>query len=347
MTRSWLRANLFGSAGSGVTSLVLLGLLGWLSVIVLRWAALDAVWEANSLQQCRALDNGACWAFVGTKARLILFGRYPVAQEWRAVLATVLLLGMCLASAHPRCWTRWLGIAWAIAITVSLGLMGGGIFGLAPVESDRWGGLPVTLILTIFGFLAAFPLAVILALGRRSPWPVPRLLATAVIEVIRAVPLVTILFGAALVLPLCLPAGVTIDKLARILAGFVLFLAAYLAEDIRAGLQALPAGQSEAADALGLSRFTKLRAVILPQALIAVIPAMIGNGIGHFKNTSLVYVVGLFDLTLSLQNALLDPVWRGAGIEGYVFLGALYLIGCFALSRWGAFLERYWRRAGG
>jgi len=344
MTRRWLRDNLFGSFGSGAATIVLLGTLAWLLVTILRWAIWNAVWAATSLRACRSTDDGACWAFIGAKSQLILFGRYPAASDWRAALATAILLSMCLASAHPRCWNRILAGAWAVTVVAVWTLMGGGIFGLTPVESERWGGLPVTLMLAIFGFLGGFPIAVILALGRRAPWPVPRLLSASIIELVRAVPLMTILFVAALVLPLCLPTGLSIDKLIRILAGFTIFLAAYLAEDIRAGLQSVHEGQAEAADALGLSGVAKLRYVILPQALIAVIPAMIGNGIGHLKNTSLVAIVGLFDLTLSLQNALTDPRWRGASVEGYVFIGGLYFVGCFTLSRWGAFLERYWKR---
>jgi general L-amino acid transport system permease protein len=338
-----LQANLFSSAGSTLLTLLLFGLLSWGLIAALRWSLWDAVWHAGSLRTCRLAGNGACWAFIGAKARLMLLGRYPVALTWRPCVATMILLGGCLLSWHPRCWTRWLFVGWGVAIPLVLVLMGGGVCGLAPVETDRWGGLPITMMLALFSLFMALPLAVTLALARRSRLPVPRLLAIAVIEGVRGVPLVTILFGMALVVPLCLPTGVTIDKLFRLVLGFAIFLAAYFAEDIRAGLQAIPRGQAEAAEALGLSAPARLRYVILPQALLAVVPAMVGNAIGHLKNTSLVAVVGLFDLTLSTQNALLDPRWRGAGLEGYLFLGALYFAGCFALSRWGAFLESYWK----
>jgi general L-amino acid transport system permease protein len=336
----WVRRNLFGSWLDGAITLLILAFLVWAVPGILSWALVDAVWHAPDMRSCRAAGNGACWAFIGEKARFILFGRYPYGHQSRAAEASLLILGLMAASSWPRLWGRLLVVAWGIGILAALILMRGGLFGLMPIETDLWGGLPVTLLLSIFSMVIAFPLAVLLALGRRSPFTVMRAVAIACIEIVRGVPLVTILFMTTLMLPLFLPADVSLDKFTAALIGFAVFLAAYWAEDIRAGLQAVPKGQDEAAEALGLSYADKMRLVILPQALALVIGPMVGTAIGNFKNTSLVVIIGVFDLMLATQTALIDPNWRGLTLEAYLFLGALYLVVCLALTRYGRLLER-------
>ena len=223
-------------------------------------------------------------------------------------------------------------------------LMAGGVFGLEPVENRLWGGLPLTLILAVAGLTAAFPLAVLLALGRRSDLPLIRALCVAYIELIRGVPLVSLLFMAAVMLPLFLPAGVTIDKLLRAQIAFILFAAAYLAEVVRGGLQAIPRGQYEAADALGLTYWQKMRWIILPQALTITIPPLVSTFISFLKDTSLVIVIGLFDLLGTARAAIADPNWHGFYRESYLFVALIYWGLCFFLSRYSQWLERHLSR---
>ena len=210
--------------------------------------------------------------------------------------------------------------------------MWGGVFGLADVENERWGGLILTLLLTTFGLAAAFPLAIALALGRRSGLPAIRALCVAYVELIRGVPLISVLFMASVMLPLFLPAGLSIDKLLRAQIALVLFAAAYLAEVVRGGLQAIPKEQYEAADALGLSYFSAMRSVILPQALRIAVPPLVSTCIGFFKDTSLVLIIGLFDLLSTIKLSLTEPAWSGFGVEAYLFAALVYFLFCGAMS---------------
>ena len=219
-------------------------------------------------------------------------------------------------------------------------LMSGGVFGLRYVPSEYWSGLPLTLILAVVGMLFAFPFAILLALGRRSTLPAVRVVSVAYIELVRGVPLITVLFMASVMLPLFLPEGVTIDKLLRAQVAFILFAAAYLAEVVRGGLQAIPKGQIEAADALGLGYWRRTRLIVLPQALAMVIPPLVNNFIGAFKNTSLVLIIGLFDLLNTANTALTDSNWQGFASETYVFVAAIYFCFCFFMSRYSQRLER-------
>lgn len=317
--------------------LLLLALLA-AAVPFLRWAVIDAVWRPEPAA-CRAA-HGACWGFIAEKHRLILFGTYPYAEQWRPALATVLLLALWVVSALRRFWKPGLALAWALGLAAIGVLMWGGVLGLPRVENERWGGLILTLLLTTFGLAGAFPLAILLALGRRSELPVVRALCIAYIELVRGVPLISLLFMASVMLPLFLPAGMSIDKLLRAQLALLLFAAAYLAEVIRGGLQAIPRSQYEASSALGLSYWGQMRFVILPQALRIAVPALVNICIGFFKDTSLVLVIGLFDLLSTIKLGLTEPAWSGFGVEAYLFAALVYFVFCFSFSRYSRRFEQ-------
>ena len=323
---------------SRVLTVVLLLLIAAALVPFAQWALLDAVWRPDAAA-CRAA-HGACWGFIVEKHRFILFGTYPYEQQWRPALATALLIALWIASALRAFWRPWLAALWALGLALIALLMWGGIFGLPYVENDRWGGLILTLLLSTFGIAAAFPLAILLALGRRSELPVIRALCVAYIELIRGVPLISLLFMASVMLPLFLPTGMTIDKLARAQIALILFAAAYLAEVVRGGLQAIPKAQYEMADALGLSYWQKTLYVVLPQALRIAVPPLVNTCIGFFKDTSLVPIIGLFDLLSTIKVALTEPAWNGFGVEAYLFAALVYFIFCFAMSRYSRRFER-------
>jgi general L-amino acid transport system permease protein len=341
---AWARLNLFNGLWNSLLTLVALylilrGLWG-----IVDWGVLNAVWTAPDGRTCRAMngEGGACWAFIGQWYRFILFGRYPFSEEWRPLLVVMLFMALVLTSCDRRMWRRGklLGGLWLAGLLVCLILMRGGVLGLVPVGTDLWNGLPLTLFLAVIGLAGAFPLAILLALGRRSTMPTIRALCVGYIELVRGVPIITVLFMASVMLPLFLPAGVNIDNLLRALAGLMLFYAAYLAEVIRGGLQAIPRGQYEAADALGLSYWRKTRLVVLPQALAIAIPPLVNTFISAFKDTTLVTIVGLFDLLTTAGNAITDPSWRGFYVEAYVFVAAIYFVFCYFMSRYSRSLER-------
>jgi general L-amino acid transport system permease protein len=343
----WVRANLFDSVGNALTTLVIGGLLALAIPPAVEWFLIRAEWRPD-YAACRALDYaGACWGFVAEKWRLILFGRYPYGDQWRPLAATLLVIAALVATAVPRCWTRGLAWAWVVVLSVFLVLMGGGAFGLARVDTGLWGGLPLTVLLTLVGVGASIPLGILLALARRSQLPALRGMATLYIELVRGVPLITVLFMASFVFPLLLPQGFGLDVLTRIGLGLVLFQAAYMAEVVRGGLQALPKGQYEAASALGLSWWQTQRKVILPQALTLVIPSFVNSLLSTFMDTSLVTVVSMYDLTGSLRLALGDAQWRNFFLEGYLFVALVYFAFCFAMSRYSHWLEHHlgrWQR---
>jgi general L-amino acid transport system permease protein len=338
----WLRANLFNGVTNTILTVICLALLAMAIPPVIRWGLVDAIWSAPNGQACHGA--GACWAFIGEKARFILFGRYPVDQDWRQFAVVGIFLAMIAAACSRRLWGRPLAIAWLVGFAAVFVLMWGGVLGLPYVETALWSGLPLTLILATMGMVFGFPLGVMLALGRRSRLPAIRGICVGYIELVRGVPLITVLFMASLMLPLFLPAGVTIDKLLRAQIAFILFAAAYLAEVVRGGLQALPKGQIEAADALGLSYFQRTRLIVLPQALAMVIPPLVNTFIGMFKDTSLVIIVSLFDLLGATEFALTDSNWQGFAIEGYVFVAVIYWSFCFFMSRYSQLLEREFNR---
>jgi general L-amino acid transport system permease protein len=334
----WLKENLFsGWANSALTLLIVL--LLWKTIPpFIDWAFLDAVWRPDP-KACRA-SHGACWGFIAEKHRFILFGTYPYEEHWRPAVSTVLLIGLWIFSLIRAFWRWWLALVWVAGLAVIGVLMWGGVFGLPFVENERWGGLILTLLLTTFGLAFAFPLSILLALGRRSGMPVIRALSVGYIELIRGVPLISLLFMASVMLPLFLPAGVSIDKLARAQIALILFAAAYLAEVVRGGLQAIPKTQYEMADALGLTYWQKTLYVVLPQALRIAVPPLVNTFIGFFKDTSLVLIIGLFDLLSTIKVSLSDPAWSGFGLEAYIFAALIYFVFCFAMSRYSRRLEQ-------
>lgn len=310
-----------------------------LAIPLMRWALIDAVWTGTA-QDCRAASaEGACWAFIGHKLAFILFGLYPAAERWRAVGALALLLGLIVITGMPRFWSRRLPMAWAAGLAIAGVLMHGG-GGLPVVVTQDWGGLPITIMLTAVGLGFGFPLGVLLALGRRSRYTVPRAIATALVEVVRGVPLIAVLYVAVLVLPLALPPTIAPDKLLLVQAAVLIFAAAYAAEAVRAGLQMVPRGRMEAATALGLRWWQAMRLVILPEALRIVIPSFISIAVGFFQDTSLIVIVGLFDLLNTARLAAQDPAWLGYSTEAFVFVGVIYFSGSALLSRYGLWLER-------
>ena len=392
----WARQNLFSSRTNTALT-VLIGLfLVWLVPKLISWALLDAVFQPDA-EACRA-TKGACWGFISEKLRLMTFGTYPYAEQWRPLAMMVLMVGLFAATLMQALRGRWLWIGWAVGVPVMWLLMGGGQIripwlvilsaalapiciygarhanwksnrtrsiaaaatvllliiltisstwqpvaidtGLAPVETEKWGGLPLTLILSANGIVFSFPLAVLLALGRASELPAIRALCITFIELVRGVPLITVLFMASLMIPLFLPSGFDIDKLLRAQIGFILFAAAYEAEVIRGGLQAVPKGQYEAADALGLGYWHKTGLIILPQALRVVIPPMVNTFIGFFKDTSLVIIIGLFDFLGAIRLAASDADWRSFYVEGLMFAALVYFAFCYAMASYARHLER-------
>ena len=337
----WVRRNLFGNLPSSVVTLALLALAAWLLPQLISWALLKAVWAANS-DQCQAARGvGACWGVITEKYRLIIFGRYPFEQQWRPEIATIALVGLLVASCVRVFWKPWLLLLWVAVLALFFTLMKGGAFGLVPVETDRWGGLPLTIMLASLSIVFAFPLAVVVALGRRSKMPAIKTICVLYVELIRGVPLISVLFMASFMFPLFMPPGTSIDVLVRVLVGITLFAAAYMAEIVRGGLQAIPKGQQEAADTLGLSYWQAQRKIILPQALALVVPGVMNNFISIFKDTSLVTIVSLYELTGAMGLALnSDSNWRPFKIEAYLFIAVIYFTFCFSMSRYSLWIEK-------
>jgi len=333
----WLRENLFPGWVSGVFSALLIVILVKSLFAFVDWAFLDAIWRPDA-NACRAA-KGACWGLITEKHRFILFGTYPYEQHWRPAAASVLLVALWTFSAFRAFWKWWLAPVWFFGLSLIGMLMWGGVFGLPYVENERWGGLILTLLLSTFGVAFAFPLSILLALGRRSDMPVIRALCVGYIELIRGVPLISVLFMASVMLPLFLPSGVTIDKMVRAQLAIVMFAAAYLAEVVRGGLQSIPRGQYDAAHALALPYWRRTWLIILPQALRVSVPPLVNTLIALLKDTSLVLIIGLFDLLSTVKISLTEPAWNGFGIEAYVFASLVYFVFCFAMSRYSRSFE--------
>ncbi|MBU3740283.1 MAG: amino acid ABC transporter permease [Rhodoferax sp.] len=337
----WLHRNLFDGWFNTLITLILLTLLVLALPPVYRWGIVNAVFGADN-NACRAVaETGACWGVVAEKYRLILFGRYPFEEQWRPLIACALMVAAVAASCWRVFWKAWLAAFWLAVLAVFIVLMKGGWFGLTPVETSRWGGFPLTVLLSTVSLMVAFPLAILVALGRQSRMAGVRTLCVLYVELIRGVPLISVLFMASFMLPLFMPQGSTIDVLVRVLVGMTLFTAAYLAEVVRGGLQALPKGQVEAAQSLGLGYWQTTLLVVLPQALRLVVPATMNTFIGAFKDTSLVTIVSLYDLTGALQLALGDANWRKFFFEGQLFVAAIYFVFCYAMSRYSLWMERH------
>jgi general L-amino acid transport system permease protein len=339
---AWLRANLFPSVTSTIMTLLLVAVLGKACIALWQWGIANAIWivSGNDTSACRALRGlGACWAVIPEKYRFILFGTYPFDEPWRPALVVAIFVALFVVSSRRSFWRKELFLLWAAALVVIGCLMWGGFLGMSYVSQDRWGGLPVTLILATFGLAFGFPLGILVALGRRSKLPAIRSLCVLYVELIRGVPLISLLFMASVMFPLFMPDGVNIDKLLRAQIAFILYAGAYLAEVVRGGLQAVPRGQSEAADALGLSYWRKNALIVLPQAIRHVIPPLVNTFIAFFKDTSLVLIIGIFDLLTTAKTAIIDPAWQSFSVEVYVFVGVIYFAFCFAMSRYSRSLE--------
>ena len=342
---TWIHRRLFSSVANTVITI----LLAWLALMLVPatvdWLVFSAVLDADGTRACRAIDNGACWALIVDRHRLILFGLYPYDEQWRPLIVVALFLALIGVSCSRRFWNLRLIPIWIVGIVTIAVLMWGGVFGLTHVPNERWGGLPLTLILSVFGMAFAFPLAILLALGRRSSLPAVKAICVTYIELIRGVPLISLLFMASVMFPLFLPEGMNIDKLLRAQIAIIMFAAAYQAEVIRGGLQAISKGQYEAAEALGLGYWQRTGFIILPQALRIVIPPMVNSLIALFKDTSLVVIIGLYDLMNAAKASFVDPAWRGASLEAYVFIGAIYFVFCYFISKYSQSLEAGFARA--
>jgi general L-amino acid transport system permease protein len=336
--RRW-KTGLFGSITNTFITIAALIVLLWLSAPILRWLIEDAVWHGDA-QACAQETAGACWTFIGAKMRFILFGFFPPDLQWRPALCVALIVALLVFSALPRFWTVKLFPLWMAALGGCWALMAGTLT-LPRVSTNQWGGLPITLTVAIAGLAFAFPVALLLALARQSNMGLLRILAVGFIEVLRGIPMIAVLYIAMLIIPMAVPGGGLIDKLLRAQFGITLFFSAYLAEVIRAGLQVVPQGQTEAAAALGMRYWQIVRLIALPQALRAVIPAIVNLSIGILLNTSLLAVIGIFDLLNTAKTAATDPLWLGFYTESYVFTALIYFLICFSGSRYSLWLERH------
>ncbi len=342
---AWTRANLFGSWPSSLLTVGLLLLFWWLLPPFVDWALLKATWIANSRAECAA--DGACWAFVKNRIGSFFYGRYPMEERWRVDLAGVLLVIFTVPALMDSLRHRWIAVAALIFVypVIAGVLLIGGVFGLRFIDTTLWGGLMLNVVLSFITLAGSLPLGILLALGRRSSLPLVRWFCIGFIELWRGVPLLTALFMATIMLPLFLPDGVTLDRLLRAAIALTLFTSAYMAEVVRGGLQGVPQGQTEAARALGLGYWRVQALVVLPQALRLVVPAIVNTAIDLFKDTTLVLIVGLFDLLGMVNLALKDSAWLGMATEGFTFAAAVFFVCCLAMSLYSRRLERRLARA--
>ena len=333
----WLRQNLFSSISNSVLTCLCIALILYVVPGLLSWAIFDAQVDGSSRTDCS--NAGACWALVRVRFNQFMFGFYPTTEYWRVVLAGILMLtALAYVLFDKMPYRTWGLLGAALYPVIAFFLLAGGL-GLEAVETDKWGGLMLTVVIGVTAISASLPIGIVLALGRRSRMPIVRVLCVAFIELIRGVPMITVLFMASVMLPLFLPEGVNFNKLLRALIGISLFASAFMAEVIRGGLQAIPKGQYEAAQALGLSYWKMMGLIILPQALKIVIPGIVNNFINLFKDTTLVLIIGLFDLLGIVKAAITDANWIGLSNEAYVFAGAVFWIFCFSMSRYSIWLE--------
>ncbi len=341
-----LRLRLFATWLDTVVSLACLYVVWRISVPLVDWLLVEANWQGASREDCTS--RGACWVFIRARFGQFMYGQYPVPERWRVDLLGLLVLFVGIALSWRRLPRRKeMAIAAAIVLPpLGVWLLYGG-FGLKIVETREWGGLMLTLFLAVYAGLIAVPLGILLALGRRSRLPLIRFASIVFIEFWRGVPIITVIFLASLLLPLIMPTGFNVDRLARAVIGLAFVIAAYMAEAVRGGLQALPEGQVEAAQALGLGYWRITRMIVLPQALRISLPAMTNEFISLFKSTTLVLIVSIFDLLGIAQAALADPAWVGMNMEAYVFAGAIYWFACFGLSQWSRSQEKRLQAAHG
>ena len=343
----WMRQRLFDGAANSILTVVSIAVLVLVLWPTFRFLLIDAVWDGASRVDClpetagRAV--GACWPFIAAKFDQFMYGFYPESQHWRVNLTYGLAAVLLTPLLMPRLPYKAANaiLFFGVFPVVAFFLLVGGVFGLPHVETRVWGGLLVTLVIAFTGIIGSLPLGILLALGRRSELPLIRALSIVFIEFWRGVPLITVLFFATYMLPLFLPGSWKIDALARVLVGVVLFAAAYMAEVVRGGLQAIPRSQFEAAQALGLGYWRMMGFVILPQALKLVIPGIVNSFIALFKDTTLVLIVAIFDLLGQLRAAFSDPNWATPTtlFTGFAFGGMIYFAFCFAMSRYALYTE--------
>ncbi len=350
----WAQRNLFATPKDSVLTVVASVIIIWVLFHLINWTLIQAVWTGPNRSVCTTIVqggiqpdgwSGACWAYVGDKFQQFMIGSYPRDQLWRPYLVAavfVALLVPFLIPSVPRKGLNALLLLVALPI-FSFYLLLGGVFGLRYVETSLWGGLMVTLIISFVGIVVSLPVGILLALGRRSNMPVLRMFSIAFIELIRGVPLITVLFLASVLLPLFMEPGNTIDKFLRALVGVSIFASAYMAEVIRGGLQAIPKGQYEGADSLGLSYVQKMTFVIMPQAIKLVIPGIVNTFIGMFKDTSLVSIISMYDLLGIVKASFGDANWASpvTPMTGLIFAGSVFWLFCFGMSRYSAFMERH------
>jgi general L-amino acid transport system permease protein len=347
-----IRENLFDGWRASLMTIAALALLGFLAPPLLRFLIFDAVWSAPDSALCRTPGAGACWAFIARKLPYFTYGSYPESERWRVDLTLTLgafQIGWLLWLDAPGRLTAAIGFFFVFPIVAFVLLHGAPSLGLPRIDSDLWGGVFVSLLVAIVGIVVSLPLGIVLALGRRSHLPALSVACAGFIEIVRGVPMITVLFMANTMLPLFVPEHLAPDRLVRPLIGVALFASAYMAEVVRGGLQAMPNGQFESAASLGLRTWPTLQLIILPQALRHVIPGIVNTFIGLFKDTTLVAVVGIFDFLRTIDSARLDPAWAGPTISatGYVFAALFYFVFCFGMSRYSIFVERRLSRGRG
>lgn len=350
----WIRKNLFATPLDGLMTVVFGAVIVWFVLSVFDWLFLSAVWSGDGRAACATLVqggtqpdgwSGACWAYVGDWFTQFMVGSYPRDQLWRPILIALLFLAFLIPMLIPKVPYKGTNAVLLLVVLPILAyvLLLGGSFGLTHVETSLWGGLMVTLILSFVGIVVSLPFGIILALGRRSRMPIMKAACVGFIELVRGVPLITVLFMASVLLPLFLPPGDNIDKFLRALVGVSIFASAYMAEVIRGGLQAIPKGQYEGADSLGLNYGQKMVFIVMPQAIKLVIPGIVNTFIGMFKDTSLVSIINMYDLLGIVKASFGDARWITpvTPLTGLIFAGFVFWIFCFGMSRYSAFMERH------
>ncbi|RJT40603.1 amino acid ABC transporter permease [Mesorhizobium waimense] len=336
-----LKRRFFATPRQAVISLLSLSVIVFLVWKLLNWAVFSAVFDASGGPDACHAASGACWSVIAARWRIIFFGLYPYEEQWRSALACVTVVAMTVLSCIPAFWTgRRIALVWGVGAAVFYVLMKGGLLGLGFVGEEMWGGLALTLFIFVTTCLVGFPLAICLALLRRSELPWISRTTGLIIDGVRSLPLISILFTFAIVLPFALPQWLQGDKLYRVILGSALFFSAYQAEIVRGGMQGVPRGQEEAAMALGLSYWHRISRILLPQAMRNALPATINQFVISFKETSLVIIVGFFEILASGNAAYGTGEWRFAYVEVYAFIAMIYFVFVFSLSRYGAFLER-------
>ena len=346
--RGWMRANLLSTPFNIVLTILIVLLLAWVADELAKFLIFNAVWSGTDRNAClesiQHREIGACWPFVWERWSYFVYGSYPIPQRWRVDLFFVML-------AVGVVWLLWLeaprrdlGLIYSFIVlpVVSYILLHGfELIGMPMVDTVLWGGVLVTVVVASVGIVLSLPLGILLALGRRSRMPTIKLFSVMFIEFVRGVPLITVLFMASVMLPLFVPEALEPDKLLRALIGIALFASAYMAEVVRAGLQAIPKGQFEGAMAVGLGYWQMMRLIILPQALKITIPNIVNTYIGLFKDTTLVFIVGIFDFLRTVEVARIDPKWATpvTSTTGYAVAAVFYLVFCYGMSRYARAME--------